>query len=304
VPRYKVTPVYFNLFDLKKIKYIYQNKTEYDKNILNNHKIINNILRRYTMLQKICIRKITICIASIITMVLLLTSAFGYQWSSLKGKGPVAIVSYSLYKSILQDGEEPGDAEPGIMQSREKYYAPYYECLNASWKQFNDSIKTVFPGTEFTAIDKIISNEQYKILTKPDFKKVFGKEVGVGSNFITAQGLNYVTNLPSERLDSICVALGVPIIMFIEIKASIEARTAAMGMGNGIMNIVYKIYCWEKGTGILIDDEVKTKSEVKAPLVMNRVKEKHWPGLILSAQANAFIEIRKLLKRFFKDDYK
>ncbi len=71
--------------------------------------------------------------------------SFCATWTLLKGKGPIAIVSYSLNKSIVLDGDPPSNG-PRVMQSEEKYYAPYKACLNVLWKEFLDSSTAVFTG--------------------------------------------------------------------------------------------------------------------------------------------------------------
>jgi hypothetical protein len=40
--------------------------------------------------------------------------AFGYKWSSLKSKGPVAVVTFCLDRSVVRQGSEESRG-PGLM---------------------------------------------------------------------------------------------------------------------------------------------------------------------------------------------
>ena len=158
--------------------------------------------------------------------------SFGYKWASLKDKGPVAIVSYTLDKaSLVKEGETASG--PGLMQSPEKYYALHREILNTLWEQFQSNTGSVFKGTEFVANDKIISSEAYKSITKPNLKKVLGKEVGIGADKLSPR-MNYISTYAKEKLDSLTEALNVPVLMLIDMKA-VHGSGLNMKRGGDVM---------------------------------------------------------------------
>lgn len=225
--------------------------------------------------------------------------SFGYKWASLKDKGPVAIVSYTLDKaSLVKEGETASG--PGLMQSPEKYYALHREILSALWEQFQSNIGSVFKGTEFVANDKIISSETYQSITKPNLKKVLGKEVGIGADKLSPEGMNYISTYAKEKLDSLTEALNVPVLMLIDMKA-VHGSGLNMKRGGDVMKMTFKIFCYEKGTGTLIEDEIKVESLETAPVVMGQVHEKHFKRLMISAQEQALVKIQELLKRFYNE---
>lgn len=247
-------------------------------------------------------------ISSLSTFILLGTSAVsaapvGGTWASLKGKGPVGIVSFSLNKQLNAVGEARSNG-PGVMQSEEKFYATHKECLKISFKQFLDSLASVFPGTEFLPVEKIATNQAYQTYTKPNLKKILGKSVGIGADELNSDGLNYIQEEHAPYLDSLCDIVGTPVIMAVEIFASYDARNAIGGFGNGNMKFAYTIFVWEKGVGFLINDVITATSKETAPIAMGVMKEKYWSKQFISTQAQTFAEIRKLfLKRVAADYY-
>ncbi len=107
-----------------------------------------------------------------------------------------------------------------------------------SGKNFSIAQLLCLPGVEFLPMDKVTSNEKYKALTKPNFKKILGKTVGIGADQLCADSLNYVQDEPMSLLDSLCAALNVHTIMLGVMSSNYRGFNAAAGFGNGYMNLI------------------------------------------------------------------
>ncbi len=217
------------------------------------------------------------------------------SYPQIEGKGRIAVVSYSLNRSIVQKGDDPGTG-PGILQNKEKYYIPYQAAVDTMWRQFIDQIGPSFDNAEFVSIDEIRGNQQYQELTRHKPKVVMGKDIAPGASYLTPEGINYVSLLDQEKTNAINESIGADLLMLVENDASYKMHAGVsiggLGGGAGVMELQTTLYLWEPGNGVIWKKTYKTVSDEKAPIVQGAMGAKHFARLLASANQTLFSAVK------------
>ncbi len=147
---------------------------------------------------------------------------------NLETRGKIALVSFILDKSIEKRGER--DSGPGLLQNKDKYYQYHKAALDQIFQQFLDSKSDVFGAVTMEDVETVKSNTEYQAITKHVPKMIMGKDISLGANYLSPEGLNYVSAYDKEKPVKVATALNTQLLLFVENKACYDAN-AAIGIG-------------------------------------------------------------------------
>ncbi len=222
---------------------------------------------------------------------------------NLKGKGEMALVSYSLNKSITEKGQEDSSG-PGLLQSKKKYYKDHVAALEAMYGDFADSVDLIFSDVSLVDIQKTAENEFYKERTVHVPKIVMGKDIATGSNELTTAGINYVSTYDTELLDSLSDALGVPLLLLVSNSANYNLEGGAqIGLGNlkvgggaAKMNLTTTVTIYEKGVGTIMNRSFTGSSDERIPMIQGTISTEHYPKCLRSAHSKNMAAVAMYLR--------
>jgi hypothetical protein len=144
----------------------------------------------------------------------------------LDNKGDVALLSFSLDRTINAEGDSSIDQGAGILNSQEErstYWDEHQKAVDAMYQQFKERISAALLGAPLYDIKKMETNQRYLDLTAPKTIKFMGISAINGWNKLSAAGTRYVSSYDNAVLDSLCDLLGVQLILTVESKAFYRA---------------------------------------------------------------------------------
>jgi hypothetical protein len=140
----------------------------------------------------------------------------------LDNKGDIALLSFSLDRTINADGDSSIDQGAGILNSQEDkatYWDEHQKAVDAMYQQFKVRISAALLGTPLHDIKNLETDQRYLDLTAPKTIKFMGISAINGWNMLSAAGTRYVSSYDNAVLDSLCDVLGVQLILTVESKA-------------------------------------------------------------------------------------
>lgn len=226
---------------------------------------------------------------------------------NLESKGKLALVSYSLNKSIVEKGKK-ADSGPGLLQKKEKHYEDHILALEGIVDDFLNNINDVFGDVHIIDVSSVIENETYQNITKHVPKMVMGKDVAPGSDQLVARGINYVSGNDTEKLDKLAQELGAEVLVLVgnqaeySMNSGIGLSMGSLGLsgGSAVLNLKTNISLYQPGQGIILSEYFENSSDEKIPMVQGRVNSKHYPKCLLSAGKKNIAE----MKTFFMEQKK
>lgn len=222
---------------------------------------------------------------------------------NLEGKGEMAVVSYSLNKSITEKGQEESSG-PGLLQNKEKYYEDYVAALEVMYGDFQENADRVFADVTLSDIQTITENDFYRERTVHVPKVIMGKDIATGSDELTTGGLNYVSTYETELLDSLSNELGVPLLLLVSNRADYSMEGGAkLGLGNlkisggaARMNLTTAVTIYEKGSGTIMNKSFTSSSDENIPMIQGTVSTKDYSKCLYSAHRKNMDAIALYLK--------
>jgi hypothetical protein len=141
----------------------------------------------------------------------------------LEGKGDVALVSFTLDRTLKADTDSSIDKGPALLASSEEkagYWNEHQKAIDAMYAQFKEHISEALLGAPILDPKKIEGNEAYLAKTVHVPYVVLGTDVAPGWSEIPATGTHYVSAFNKPLLDSLCAMLGVSLALCVENSAN------------------------------------------------------------------------------------
>lgn len=157
------------------------------------------------------------------------------KYIDISKNSPIAVVGFTLNKSIVEEGKEP-DRGPGLLQKAVDYYRNHQAAVNQLWADFKGQYRDVLLETGVVDIETITVNDKYRELTKHVPKMMLGVDVAPGGNELTADGgLQYVYSSDKALMENLATQLNAKLLVCIEYTASyaMSAGIQIGGIGGG-----------------------------------------------------------------------
>lgn len=233
-------------------------------------------------------------------MLFLVGCGGGLKSIDVTENAPIAVVSFSLNKSIVEEGKE-ADNGPGLLQKADNYYKNHQEAVNQLWSDFKSDYRDVLLGTDVIDVESIVSNEQYRELSKHIPKMVMGKDIASGGSALLAQGgLNHVSSGDTEKMDKIAALLNAKLLMCIDYSGSYAMSTGVsiggFGAGAAKMKLSASVVLYEPGKGVVLRQSFKADSDDVFPLVGGILLSENYAKGLSTAQAKLLPQIKQYLK--------
>lgn len=185
----------------------------------------------------------------------------------LAGNERIAIVGFSLDKSIVKTGAQP-DSGPGILILGDKaaHYAHHQEALDLVWAAFKKQAPSIFGDARLVDIGSTEGNPELLSVTAPVTKKNF---LGISSSsddrVLHPAGVNYVALDDSKRNARIAAAAKADLIVSIDLQA--EYGTKGGGGGQVTMILTAKVGAAE-ASGRLIRSATVSGQSRNGPVLL------------------------------------
>jgi hypothetical protein len=216
-------------------------------------------------------------------------------------KAPIAVVGFSLYKSISEEGKEQSGG-PGLLQQALDFYKNHQIAVDSLWSNFKAGYKDMLIGAEVVDLESVASNEKYKELSKHTPNMMLGVDVAQGGNVLSPTGgLNFVYPYDKAAMDKLAELLNAKLLMCVENTGSyamnVGISIGGLGAGAAKMKLSTTIYIYEPGKGIVLQQSFKESSDESFPLVAGVLVADNYAKGLSSAQKKLFPEIRNFLKK-------
>lgn len=218
----------------------------------------------------------------------------------LTKKDSIALVSFTLDKTLVPKGSTETDNGPGLLQkavkgkeaSEEKHFKYHYQCLDSLYDQYVREIQTTMLNIPFLDFDKVASNDQYQNLTRHVPRMVMGSDVAPGSSYLTPNGINYVSAYDNKKLDSIATLLGTNNLLLVSHKIEYDAATAFIEVGLSKLYLKTDLTIYEKGVGIVSSKSFNVASDDELNLIAGLPNRKKFAPLISQTNLKMLKEIK------------
>lgn len=233
------------------------------------------------------------------------------KYIDLTQKSKIAVVGFSLDKTIRAKNSEEVDQGPGLLQKLAKgkekaeddYFKYHQEALEGIWAQFKENIQDALLGISVVSFDEIVNNQKLLALTKHKEKKILGSDFSVGSTKLSPEGLNYVSAYDTEIMDSICALTGCNLLLIVDNEASFDSVPSPIRSENGVfvidptamahVNLTTVLYFYEKGNGIVAIENFSTASDDEMKIVWTNSNPENYPKLMMQANAKVYSKIKE-----------
>jgi hypothetical protein len=230
----------------------------------------------------------------------ILSGCGGAKYIDISQNAPVAVVSFSLDKSIVEQGKQK-DNGPGLLQKAANYYKNHQIAVDALWNDFKASYRDMLLGSDVIDVESIASNEQYRELSKHTPKMMLGTDIAPGSSALVATGgLNYVSSYDKNVLDKIAATLNAKLLMCIEYTGSYAMNTGLsignFGAGAAKMKLTAAINLYEPGKGVVLTNSFSEDSDELFPMVGGELLSENYAKGFSSAQKKLLPKIKSFLQ--------
>jgi hypothetical protein len=152
----------------------------------------------------------------------------------LTGTEKIAVVSYTMERSIVRSGERP-DPGPGILNSKdEDYYKYHKQAFAQAWAAFKAKAPAIFGPSRLVDFAQVEGNAEILALTVPVSIKLLGQETSVASNLMYPEGLNYCNIMDSKLSTKLAEITKAGLLISVAIKAEYDMSS---GIGFGVLSI-------------------------------------------------------------------
>lgn len=228
------------------------------------------------------------------------------KYIDLTQKSKIAVIGFSLDKTIAAENKKEVDQGPGLLQkmvkgkekAEDEHFQYHKQALDGIWTQFKENIQDALLGIPLVSFDEIVNNESLLGLTKPKESKF-----SISSMKLNPEGLNYVSAYNSSLMDSICGILGCDLLLVVDNKADFDSVPPPIrSEGSTIVikptarahiNLKTTLYIHEKGNGLMAIEEFTTKSDDKMLVVWTNSSPEEYPKLLMQANAKVYSKIKE-----------
>jgi hypothetical protein len=225
----------------------------------------------------------------------------GRMYIDITQKAPIAVVGFSLNKSISEEGKEKNGG-PGLLQQAVDFYKNHQIAVDTLWANFKTGYKDMFLGSEIIDLESIPANEKYREMTKHTPKMMLGMDVAQGGDVLTAtNGLNYVSPTDKAIMDNLAGLLNAKLLVCIDYTGSyamnVGISIGSFGAGAAKMKLTAKITIYEPGKGIVLEESFKESSDESFPLIGGVLVSDNYAKGLSSAHKKLFPEIKNFLQK-------
>lgn len=232
--------------------------------------------------------------AAVVFTALLSCSLPPPKYVNIEDHGKIALVSFSMNRSIVGTGQEK-DRGPGLLQKSKKYYSGHEESLDVLWTKFRDEIGDVFLNVPFVDFDEVTSNEKYQELTKHKPKMIMGKDVAPGSDQMSPEEINYISVYDKKKLDSVAAIFGVELLLLIENQMGYDSSSAIISIKTSHLNLNTKIHLYKPGEGVIMSGSFEGKSDERISLLAGEAKSEDFAGCTSSAAQKVLVRMKEYI---------
>jgi hypothetical protein len=218
----------------------------------------------------------------------------------------IAVVSYSLQKSIVRSG---GTYELGplLPSQQESFYRHYRESIDQAWAAFKQRAPAIFAGRNLADFASIEGNAELSAATAPAPRKVLGVDVSGAGQRLFPPGLNYVDLKDTELAVKIAALTKADILVAVDLKAEYKITE---GLSIGIlktnkvtMTLTAYLTAADASGKVLRRTSVSADSkETSLTGTIGKTEATldpaEYPRLILSAQEELFRSLSKEISRW------
>lgn len=233
------------------------------------------------------------------------------KYIDLTQKSKIAVVGFSLDRTIAAENSKEVDQGPGLLQKMVKgkekavdeHFQYHKQALEGIWAQFKENIQDALLGIPMVGFDEVVNNQKILELTKPKEKKFMGTDFSLAAQKLNPEGLNYVSAYDSEIMDSICGLLGCDLLLVVDNKANFDSVPPPIRSEGGALvispkarayiNLTTTLYIHEKGNGVVAIEGFTTKSDDKMLVVWKSSSPEEYPKLLMQANAKVYSKIKE-----------
>lgn len=212
----------------------------------------------------------------------------------------IAIVSYSLDKSIVREGGQPFYPGKALidLSKGEDPYRWHKEALDASWAEFKAAAPGIFGAGRVVDFARIEGNQALLAATHVEPKLVMGQDTSPQAVKVFPAGLNYVNLLAPKALQAVSAIVPADLYLSVDLRAEYfmwtGLKVGAVGGGVGKIRLYATLSLMGAGGRLLRQYQATGISQDTAMVIMDSMDETAYPKLILQAQ-------RDLLQRLAKE---
>jgi hypothetical protein len=205
-------------------------------------------------------------------------------------KGKIALVSFAMDKSVTGVGGEK-DTGPGLLQkigkgsqaAEEKYFEHQQGSVDAMWSLYKEGIRDVILGASLVDIETVSGNAEYQELTKHVPKMVMGTDVAPGANMLAAEGMGYVSESDTEKLDKLAGLLGADCLLLVHTKMNYDSSNAVLSIKTSHINLATDFILYQRGSGVVDRESFKASSDERISLVLGKANPEDYEKCVGSA---------------------
>ena len=215
----------------------------------------------------------------------------------LTGSEKIAVVNYTIEKSIVKSGSAP-DNGPGLLnKDKENYYVHHQEAVDQAWAAFKAKAPGIFGASRLVDFGAIEGNPEILALTA----SAKGPSAAAAGLFLSPAGLPYMNIYDAKLAAKIAAVSKADLLISIRSKAEFAMTTGLSvgGIGGGkahmcliatvdVVNASGKLLRSTQITGI--SKETATTVSIGMGFGMD---PSNYPRLIVSAQEDLSAKLAK-----------
>lgn len=219
----------------------------------------------------------------------------------LNGGERIAIVSYSLLKSITQTGE-PYELGPMLPSQQEEFYRYHQQSIDRAWEAFKALAPTIFGSRQLLDFAAIEGSEELKAASAAAPRKTLGVDISAAGQRVHPAGLNYVSLRDEAQNAEIAGILKADILVAFDFRAEYEASSGmsigALSATRADMRLAALVTVADAKGKVLRRSSVGGVSKETALIgtlggMTFNLPHEEYPRLILSAQEELFRNLKK-----------
>lgn len=251
-------------------------------------------------MKKRSLKGTSICLLSSLLLLTIFTSCKKPVPVDLTKKDSIALVSFTLDKTLVPKGSTETDNGPGLLEKAvvgkekmEEFHFKYHnQCLETLLSQYQEKIQSTLLDIPFVDFNTVTGNAQYQELTKYVPKIVMGSDIAPGNHVLTTGGLNYVSEYDNKKLDLLCTALGTQNLLLVAHKIEYDAAKAFISAGVSHLYLNSQLTIYEKGVGIVSSKNFSITSEEGLNLIAGLPNRKKFEPAISEMNMRMFKKIK------------
>jgi hypothetical protein len=218
----------------------------------------------------------------------------------------IAVVSYSLQKSIVKSGETY-EFGPVLPSQQESFYRHHRESVDQAWAAFKQRAPAIFAGRNLVDFASIEGNAEMMADAAPAPRMVLGVDVSDAGQRLFPPGLSYVDLKDTKLAVKIAALAKADIIVAIDLKAEYR-MTEGLSIGifkanKATMTLTAYVTVSDASGKVLRRTSVSADSKETsvAGTIGNTeatLDPAEYPKLILSAQEELFRSLSKEISRW------